>query len=212
MFRDSRGVVHTVSSPDPLADLPSGAAGALQAALLRPVHGDLGGALERCDAARELLERWQDAFFDALPDEVDLREEARWAAEAGLSLEDVEAGFEDPGEDDELDDEPYDEDAIGGLLDLEDAEPDEAEDPRTVLPSELVTLLERELLLLPLRVRLEALVAAGDLVDGWAALLADHEKLLGHLVLAHAEPQAVTGHERLADRHASLHAGGGAIH
>jgi len=55
-------------------------------------------------------------------------------------------------------------------------------------------------------------VAAGDLVDGWAALLADHEKLLGHLVLAHAEPQEVTGHERLADRHASLHAGGGAIH
>ena len=33
MFRDSRGVVHTVSSSDPTADLPAGAARALQEAL-----------------------------------------------------------------------------------------------------------------------------------------------------------------------------------
>ena len=54
-----------------------------------------------------------------------------------------------------------------------------------MLPEELVGVLERELLLLPVRVRLEALVAAADLVSQWSDLLADHEKLLGHLVLAH---------------------------
>ena len=37
MFRDSRGVVHTVSSADPLEDLPPGAVRALQAALLQPI-------------------------------------------------------------------------------------------------------------------------------------------------------------------------------
>ena len=36
MFRDSHGVVHTVSSSDPLRDLPEGAAAALSSALLRP--------------------------------------------------------------------------------------------------------------------------------------------------------------------------------
>ena len=35
MFRDSRGVVHTVSSPDPLEDLPPEGASALAAALLQ---------------------------------------------------------------------------------------------------------------------------------------------------------------------------------
>jgi hypothetical protein len=207
MFRDSRGVVHTVSSADPLADLPAEAAGALQSALLPPVDGDLTNALERCDAVRELVERWQDEFFTALPDEIDLAEEARWAALAGMSLEEFETAYGDEedlpldlaslqGEDDELE----------ILLDPDDA------DPRTLLPEELVTVLERELLLLPLRTRLEALVAAADLVATWTDLLADHEKLLGHLVLAHAEPAAPATHERLADRHAALHARTGPAH
>jgi hypothetical protein len=219
MFRDSRGVVHTVSSAEPLADLPPGAAAALQEALLAPPADgatvDVGSVLERCDAVRELVERWQDAFFAALPDEVDLEEEARWAAEAGLSLEEVEAGYEDE-DDDELD-LPL----LGGDSELDDLDdliateglPDEDEhDPRRVLPEELVTVLERELLLLPVRVRLEALVAAGDLVSEWADLVADHEKLLGHLVLAHGEAQEPTGHELLAARHAVLHAGSGPGH
>ena len=219
MFRDSRGVVHTVSSADPLADLPPGAAAALQEALLQPPSGgatvDVGSVLERCDAVRELVERWQDAFFASLPDEVDLEEEARWAAEAGLSLAEVEAGYEDD------DDEPLDLTALGdddeALEDLdvlmqEDALDDDEHDPRRVLPESLVTVLERELLLLPVRVRLEALVAAGDLVAEWADLVADHEKLLGHLVLAHAEPQEATGHELLAARHAVLHTATGPGH
>ena len=218
MFRDSRGVVHTVSAADPLVDLPPGAAAALREALLPPPpegeRVDLGSALERCDAVRELVERWQDAFFAALPDEVDLAEEARWAAEAGLSLDDVEAGYEDDGEDDV----PLD---LTGLGDADDedlsallAVPDEddEDDPRRLLPEELVGVLERELLLLPVRVRLEALVAAADLVSQWADLLADHEKLLGHLVLAHGASLEATGHELLADRHARLHAEAGAGH
>ena len=219
MFRDSRGVVHTVSSAEPLADLPPGAAAALQEALLQPPAAgatvDVGSVLERCDAVRELVERWQDAFFASLPDEVDLEEEARWAAEAGLSLDDVEAGYEDE-EDDELD-LPL----LGADSELDDLDdliateglPDEDEhDPRRVLPEELVTVLERELLLLPVRVRLEALVAAGDLVSEWADLVADHEKLLGHLVLSHGEPQEATGHELLAARHAVLHTATGPGH
>ena len=218
MFRDSRGVVHTVSSADPLSDLPPGAATALQEALLAPTDAvDLGSVLERCDAVRELVERWQDAFFAALPDDVDLEEEARWAAEAGLSLEEVEAGYED--EDD--DDEPLDLTGPGADLEELDAlvDPDvlgvgyeDEDDPRRLLPEELVTVLERELLLLPVRVRLEALVAAGDLVSEWADLVADHEKLLGHLVLAHAAPQEATGHEPLVLRHNALHAETGPGH
>src|SRR3954451_7701256 len=101
VFRDSRGVVHTVSSADPLDDLPPDAARALQDALLRPIDGDIGSALERCDAVRELVERWQDAFFAALPDDVDVEEERRWAAEAGMSLDEIEAEFAD--EDAEVD-------------------------------------------------------------------------------------------------------------
>lgn len=211
MFRDSRGVVHTVSSAEPLADLPPGAAQALQDALLVPDAAvDIGSVLERCDAVRELVERWQDAFFAALPDEVDLEEEGRWAAEAGLSLDDVEAGYEDEGDDDELDLAALAADAE--LEDLDDLlaseglpDDDDEDDPRRVLPEELVTVLERELLLLPVRVRLEALVAAADLVSEWADLVADHEKLLGHLVLSHAEPQDATAHELLVSRHAALH-------
>ena len=216
MFRDSKGVVHTVSSADPLADLPPGAAAALQEALLPVGDGvDLGSALERCDAVRELVERWQDAFFTALPDEVDLEEEARWAAEAGLSLQDVEAGYEGDDEDDDADllagpgQQLEELDALIGADGLPD---DDEDDPRRVLPEDLVTVLERELLLLPVRVRLEALVAAGDLVAEWADLIADHEKLLGHLVLAHAEPQEATGHETLVGRHGALHAQTGPGH
>lgn len=224
MFRDSRGVVHTVSSSDPLSDLPPGAARALQEALLDvPSPGapvDLGGVLERCDAARELLERWQDAFFAALPEQVDLGEEARWAAEAGLSLDDVEAGYEDEEDDEEpLDlellglDDDEDDDDDEDLEVLLRGEPDD-DDPRRVLPEHVVAVLERELLLLPVRVRLEALLAAAELVEQWSDLVADREKLLGHLVLAHGQlphPEAL-GHEDLAGRHAVLHDDSGPDH
>lgn len=213
MFRDSRGVVHTVSSVDPLDDLPQEAAAALGRALLRPCGGDLGGALERCEAVRDLLDRWQDAFFAALPVEVDLDEEARWAAEAGLSLDDVESQWED--EDDE-----WDEEQSPGQLGLEeidltelapfDDEPFPLGPPEqpVVLGEETVGELEVALLLLPLRVRLEALVAAAALVDGWTDLMADHEKCLGHLVLRHGMTPQARAHEVLADEHAALHADG----
>ena len=210
MFRDSRGVVHTVSSADPLEDLPPGAVRALQSALLAPGPTALGSVLERCDAVQELLERWQDAFFSALPDEVDVEEEARWAAEAGMSFEDVEAQYDDEDDDELLlDPSLVGADDLDELVDL--TVPDD-DDPRRLLPEELVTVLERELLLLPLRVRLEALVAAAEVVSTWADLVADQEKLLGHLVLAHAEPQAVLAHEALVDRHAALHAAAGPGH
>ena len=208
MFRDSRGVVHTVSSPDPLTDVPAEAALALQSALLTPTAGDLGSVLERCDAARDLLERWQDAFFASLPEEIDLEEEARWAAQAGMSLDEFEAAYGDE-EDEPLDLGLLGDDAGEDLTLLLDAD---EEDPRALLPEDLVAVLERELLLLPLRTRLEALVAAGDLVASWSDLLADHEKLLGHLVLAHGEAAEAAGHEALADRHAALHAQKGPAH
>jgi len=218
MFRDSRGVVHTVSSADPLEDLPPGAVKALQAALLEPGTADLGSVLERCDAVQELLERWQDAFFSGLSDDVDVEEEARWAAEAGMSFEEVEAQYDDDDEEEEEEEDDEDEELLlpdlageelDGLVEL--AVPDD-DDPRRLLPEELVTVLERELLLLPLRVRLEALVAAAEVVSSWGELVADQEKLLGHLVLAHAEPQAVLEHETLVDRHAVLHAASGPGH
>ncbi|HVM28546.1 MAG TPA: hypothetical protein VM433_12875 [Mycobacteriales bacterium] len=230
MFRDSRGVVHTVSSADPLADLPPGAVRALQDALLAPPPAgtgpgqvDVGGVLSTAEAVRDLLERWQDAFFASLPDEIDLQEEARWAAEAGLSLEEVEGDWDDDTDpDDEIDvdllgldddDDDLDElDDLELLLDRTGADVDD--DPRAALPEPLVTALERELLLLPVRVRLEALVAAGDLVQEWADLVADQEKLLGHLVLAHGQlpqPQEL-GHEQLAARHGQLHAATGPGH
>ena len=210
MFRDSRGVVHTVSSPDPLSDVPAAAADALQAALLTPTAGDLGSVLERCDAARDLLERWQDAFFASLPEEIDLAEEARWAEQAGMSLAEFEAAYGEPEEEDESLDLALLGDAAGEDLQL--LLDDDDEDPRTLLPEDLVAVLERELLLLPLRTRLEALVGAADLVASWSDLLADHEKLLGHLVLSHGEPPTATGHEPLADRHAALHAQNGPGH
>ncbi len=210
MFRDSRGVVHTVSSADPMADLPPDAVEALRGALLRPDDGDIGTALERCDAVQELLEAWQELFFASLPAEVDLAEEQRWAAEAGLSLDEVEAGFED--DDLELADDDDDDDSAGPLATGDDEEETDEDDLRQVLSEELIGLLERELLLLPLRVRLEALVAAETLVITWAELLADHEKLLGHLVIAHGQSQDDLGHEGLARRHAVLHATSGAGH
>ena len=204
--------MHTVSSADPLDDLPASAGEVLRCELLVPVQGDLGGALERCEAMALLLDRWQDAFFAALPVEVDRGEESRWAAEAGLSLDDLEAEWEDEQD-------LWDEPAV--ILPLEEISEDELEpleldgdDPlvpvavEPPLRDDLVSELERALLLLPLRVRLEALVAASALVESWAELLADHEKLLGHLVLAHDDPPVARGHEDLADRHADLHAGG----
>ncbi len=217
-------MVHTVSASDPLLDLPAAAGEALSAALLRPSERDLEAALERCEAARELLERWQDEFFAALPEVIDLEEEALWAAEAGLSLDEVEAAY---GEDDEdEDDEPV------LLLDEPEPEPGPALGPDLLatgvpavdelaglLPEDLVLVLERELLLLPMRTRLEALVAAAGLVATWADLLVDHEKLLGHLVLRHVEPvppraelDGPGSHPRLAARHAELHAGSGPAH
>ena len=63
-----------------------------------------------------------------------------------------------------------------------------------------------------MRVRLEALVAAADLVSTWSDLVADQEKLLGHLVLAHAEPQEALAHEVLVERHAALHVSSGPGH
>ncbi len=218
MFRDSRGVVHTVSSPDPLEDLPEEAAGALGSALLVPTSGDLGGALERCEAVRMLLDRWQDAFFAALPLEIDLAEESKWATLAGVSLEEIESEWED--EDDTWDEDDEDEESPGQLgldeIDLSELSPLDDEpldllhlDPVEevqVLGEQLVAELERSLLLLPLRVRLEALVAAGALVDEWAELYGDHEKCLGHLVLRHGAAPEIHLHEVLADEHARLHA------
>jgi len=241
-------VVHTVSSADPLADLPPGAARALQAALMAPSERggagsvDVGSVVERCDAVRELLERWQDAFFAALPEQVDLEEESRWAAEAGMSLDEVEAAYSEEDDDDERDldllgaayaGEPgagsqaaeaaelaeraelaelAELDELAELAELLERDEPDVDDPRRLLPADLVAVLERELLLLPLRVRLEALVAAVDLVQTWSDLVSDHEKLLGHLVLAHGEPQAGTGHELLVDRHAALHLVTGPAH
>ena len=182
-----------------------------------PSGGDLGGALERCEAVRELLDRWQDAFFAALPTDIDLEEESRWAAEAGLSLTEIEGDWEDE-EDDEDEWEPaeetpgqlgLDEIDLSELTPLED-ETDGLLGPHQqfdVLSEPLVTELELALLLLPLRVRLEALVAAGALVDEWADLMADHEKCLGHLVLRHGVAPDVHLHEVLVDEHARLHAG-----
>jgi hypothetical protein len=213
VFRDSRGVVHTVSAADPLDDLPPDAVRALQDALLRPVEGDVGGALERCDAVLELVERWQDAFFASLPESFDVEEERRWASAAGMSLDEIEAEYaEEEAELDldsvDLDDELLDDDDL--LLD--DALGLDEDDPALVLPEELVSVLERELLLLPVRTRLEALVAATDLVENWSELLGDVEKLYGHLVLRHSAASPPKEHEALAELHAELHATTGPGH
>jgi hypothetical protein len=209
VFRDSRGVVHTVSSPDPLADVPESAAAALAHALLVPVGSDLGGALERCEAVAVLLDQWQDAFFAALPAEVDVEEEERYAAAAGVSLADLEQEWDDWPED-EVDDEDLEEPEVDlDVVDLDDPVLlSHHADPLTAgLDDGLVGELERDLLLLPMRVRLEALMAASKLVATWSELLADHEKCLGHLVLVHGETPADRAHEALVDRHAQLHAG-----
>jgi hypothetical protein len=207
VFRDSRGVVHTVSSADPLDDLPPDAARALQEALLRPVEGDVTNSLERCDAVRDLLERWQDAFFDSLPETFDLEEERRCAIEAGVSVDEFELAYGD-----EDDDVPVDLTMLDGEEHLELLMDEGEPDLRAVLPDELLSVLERELLLLPIRTRLEALVAAADLVENWTDLLADEEKLLGHLVLRHGAGDLPAEHEALADRHAELHATTGPGH
>jgi predicted RNA-binding Zn ribbon-like protein len=55
VFRDSHGVVHTVSASDPLLDLPAAAGDALATALLRPSERDLEAALELREALRSLL-------------------------------------------------------------------------------------------------------------------------------------------------------------
>src|SRR5690349_17970028 len=89
VFRDSRGVVHTVSATDPLTDVPAAAATALATALLVPVDDDLGSALERCEAVIALLERWQDEFLAALPPEFDAEEERGYAEAAGLDYDDL---------------------------------------------------------------------------------------------------------------------------
>jgi hypothetical protein len=210
VFRDSRGVVHTISSADPLDDLPPEAAQALQDALLRPVEGDLGSVLERCDAVRELVERWQDAFFASLSDEFDVEEERRWAAEAGMSLDEIEAEY---AEDDAELDLDAAEDDLADLLPVDPLlDADDDGDPRAVLTEDLVSVLERELLLLPIRTRLEALVAAADLVENWSDLLADVEKLLGHLMLRHGGGDLPLDHVELAIRHADLHAATGPGH
>lgn len=205
MFRDSRGVVHTVTAPDPLDDLPRPAADALARTLLVPSEGDLGSLLERCEVVVDLLERWQDAFFAALPPEVDIEEEARWAEQAGISLADIEDEWEDDGSDD--DDEspgqlPLDAIGVDELIVFHD------DDLRGgQLHPDTVAELESALMLLPMRVRLEALVAATTLVHTWCDLMADHEKCLGHLVLVHGERPEAHPHEVLVDRHAILHAG-----
>jgi hypothetical protein len=198
-------VVHTVSSADPLDDLPLDAARALQDALLRPIAGDVANVIERCDALTELIERWQSAFFASLPEDVDLEEERRWAAEAGMSLEEIEAEF-GGDEEETADEELADLLAADPLLDLDEG------DPRSVLPDDLVSVLERELLLLPVRTRLEALVAAGDLVEDWSDLLSDVEKLLGHMLLRHDQSAPPYEHVALAERHAELHAATGPGH
>jgi hypothetical protein len=211
-------VVHTVSSADPLADVPASAAAVLARALLVPSGGDIGGLLERCEAVVALLDQWQDAFFAALPPEVDLEEEERYAAEAGVSLKEIEEDWDeweglDVDTEDEEDEE--EEDEVPGQLDLDVLDLDDPSvllghraDPLTAgLDDALVSELERELLLLPMRVRLEALMGASALVSGWSDLLADHEKCVGHLVLAHGTTPSDLGHEALVDAHAALHGG-----
>ncbi|MCW2706282.1 MAG: hypothetical protein JWM22_124 [Frankiales bacterium] len=205
MFRDSRGVVHTVTAPDPLDDLPTPAADALARTLLVPSEGDLGSLLERCEIVVDLLERWQDAFFAALPPEVDIEEEARWAEQAGISLADIEDEWEGDGSDD--DDEspgqlPLDAIGVDELIVFRDDDLGAGQ-----LHPDTVAELESALMLLPMRVRLEALVAATTLVHTWCDLMADHEKCLGHLVLVHGERPEAHPHEVLVDRHAILHAG-----
>jgi hypothetical protein len=211
VFRDSRGVVHTVSSTDPLDDLPVAASSALARTLLVPSEGDVGNPLERAEAVLALLDRWQDAFFAALPADIDLEEEARWAAEAGLTLEDVEDDWADE------DDEDMESPGQLGLdeIDLDELTPLEDEPPGLFfapvvdgpLSEDAVAELESALLLLPLRTRLEALTAATSLVTEWADLFADHEKCLGHLVLKHGFSAAGHPHELLVDQHAVLHRG-----
>jgi hypothetical protein len=200
-------VVHTVSASDPLDDLPAAAAEALARVLLVSSEGDLGSLLERSDAVVDVLERWQDAFFAALPSEVDIDEEARWAEKAGVSLSDIEQQWDDEDDGSGAEDEspgqlPLDEIDLDELVVFDDLEPG-----ASMLHEDTVAELETALMLLPLRTRLEALVAATTLVHSWCDLMADHEKCLGHLVLVHGDRPDPAPHEMLVDRHAMLHAG-----
>lgn len=184
-------------------DLPPAASAALAKALLVPCGGDLGGLLETCEAVRDLLDRWQDAFFAALPADIDLVEEARWASDSGVSLAEIEAQWgdddDDPGD--------LDEGAWGEVDEHGDHEDASLDITVAPLDDDLVVEMETALLLLPFRVRLEALIAAGNLVDEWSDLLGDHEKCLGHLVLQHHVTPSDLTHPALADQHAALHAG-----
>jgi hypothetical protein len=152
----------------------------------------------------DVLERWQDAFFAALPPEVDIDEEARWAEKAGISLSDIEQEWDDESgvEDESPGQLPLDEIDLDELVVFDDVEPG-----ASLLHEDTVAELETALMLLPLRTRLEALVAATTLVHSWCDLMADHEKCLGHLVLVHGERPDPAPHEMLVDRHAMLHAG-----
>jgi hypothetical protein len=183
--------------------------------MLQPGTPDLGSVLERCDAVQELLERWQDAFFTGLPDDVDVEEEARWAPRPACrsrrwrrsttrttTRTDDETALE-------LDPELVGADHLDVLAEL--AVPDD-DDPRRLLPEDLSPCSSASCCCSPCGCGLEALVAAAEVVSTWTELVADQEKLLGHLVLAHAEPQAVLGHEALVDRHAVLHAASGPGH
>lgn len=193
-------MVHTVCSSDPLVDLPADAAASLARALLVPAQGDVASLLERCEAVRDVLDRWQDGFFTSLPAEIDLEEESRWADQSGVSLAEIEAEIEaDLVAESDLAEEDWEDNAV----DL-----DEVLDV-TIAPLEddLVVELETALLLLPFRVRLEALIAAGNLVDEWSDLLSDHEKCVGHLVVKHAMVPDDLTHDVLVDRHAALHSG-----
>lgn len=60
------------------------------------------------------------------------------------------------------------------------------------------------------RERSLATEAIRDLVADWAALLYDHEKLVGHLVMRHAGPPGIgeRDHDELIELHSSLHAQG----
>ena len=136
---------------------------------------------------------------------MDIEEEARWAEQAGISLADIEDEWQDDGSDDD--------DESPGQLPLDAIGVDELivfHDDDLVagqLHPDAVAERESALMLLPMRVRLEALVAATTLVHTWCDLMADHEKCLGHLVLVHGERPEAHPHEVLVDRHAILHAG-----
>ena len=129
-------------------------------------------------------------------------------------------------EDDAWDDDEEDEETPGQLgldqIDLSELNPFEDEHPGLLdlslqaetapLDEDLVAELEVALLLLPLRVRLEALVAAASLVDDWADPARRPREMPGasppQARLRSPEAAAAAhSHETLADQHALFHAG-----